>query len=272
MKGGLTLAAQVAFTVFTKPWTRPLAELGPFLAGLGFAGVELPVRPGFQVEPEAAERALPAAARQLAGYGLRIASVAGAADRRTIAACGAAGVPLLRLCVDIPRASGYLEHEAATLRAFEALEPALRDAGVALGVQNHCDRCVGSALGLLRLVAPFDPRVIGAVWDPAHCALAGEPPALAADILWSHLRLVNLKNARWERQPGEGPARFRHAWVRGDEGLCRWDEVAAELRRRAYRGDVCLTAEYSARDGVDGLIAADLAYARELFADGEGSA
>ena len=43
---------QFRFTVFTKPWRMPIGELGAFVGGLGFSGVELPVRPGFQVEPE----------------------------------------------------------------------------------------------------------------------------------------------------------------------------------------------------------------------------
>lgn len=259
------MAAEVAFTVFTKPWLLELAELGRFVAAMGFDGIELPVRPGFQVTPEAVERDLPAAARLLGDFGVRIASVAGPVDRRTIAACAEAGVPLIRICVDIPPDRGYLEHEATLLRTFSGLVPALSEAGVALGVQNHCDRCVGSALGLRRLVEPFDPRVIGAVWDPAHCALAGEIPSLAADILWSHLRLVNLKNVRWREQRHGGVLRFHHAWVPGPEGLCRWDEVAVELDRRGYRGDICLTAEYSEPHAVDHLIASDLAYAHTLF-------
>ncbi len=264
------MAPRVAFTVFTKPWHLPLPDLGRFVAGMGFGGIELPVRPGFQVEPDGVERGLPAAARVLGEFGLRIASVAGPTDRRTVAACAEAGVPLIRVCVDIPRDRGYLEHESLVLRRFAGLVPTLEDAGVAIGVQNHCDRCVGSALGLRRLVEPFDPRAVGAVWDPAHCALAGEIPALAADILWSHLRLVNLKNCRWERGTRDAPARYAPLWVAGDDGLCRWDEVAAELGRRGYRGDVCLTAEYSDHDHVDRLIAADIRYARTLFADGEG--
>ena len=270
MRGGAAVAAPIAFTVFTKPWHQPLPELGRFVAGLGFDGIELPVRPGFQVTPETAERALPAAVRTLADCQVRIASVAGAAERRLIAACGEAGVPLIRICVDIPRDRTYLQHESAVLREFEALVPVLLDAGVAIGVQNHCDRWVGSALGVRRLVEPFDPRAIAAVWDPAHCVLAGEPPSLAADILWSHLRLVNLKNCRWDGEPGDGPARFQRRWVGGEHGLCRWDEVAAELRRRGYAGDVCLTAEYSDEDAVDRQIAADIAFARALFLDQEG--
>ena len=44
---------KITYSVFTKPWkTQPLREVGEFVAGLGFDGIELPVRPGYQVEPE----------------------------------------------------------------------------------------------------------------------------------------------------------------------------------------------------------------------------
>ena len=260
----------MAFTVFTKPWHLPLPELGRLVAGMGFEGVELPVRPGYPVEPAEVERALPAAARILSACGLRLGSVAGRADARTAAACAEAGVPLIRICVCVPPDRSYLEHEAAVRRELEALVPCLLDAGVAVGVQNHCERCVGSAAGVRRLVEGCDPRAVGAVWDPAHCALAGEPPALAADILWSHLLLVNLKNARWRvHQPQGGASRWRPEWVAGPEGLCDWAEVASELRRRGYGGDVCLTAEYSDASAVERLAAADLRFARGLFGGGE---
>ncbi len=53
----------IVYSVFTKPWkTMELARLGAFVSGLGFDGIELPVRPGYQVEPETAVT-LPKAAR-----------------------------------------------------------------------------------------------------------------------------------------------------------------------------------------------------------------
>ena len=42
--------------------------------------------------------------------------------------------------------------------------------------------------------------------------------------------------------------------------------AVAELKRRGYAGDVCLTAEYSDRGAVDRLVTEDLAYIKGLFA------
>ena len=104
--------------------------------------------------------------------------------------------------------------------------------------------------------------------DAAHCALNGEIPQLALDIVWSHLCLVNFKNAYWRRANGPEALVAEHEvyWTSGRQGLSSWGTVAAELQRRGYDGPVCLTAEYSDTGAVDRLIAEDIGYARLLFA------
>jgi sugar phosphate isomerase/epimerase len=261
-------SADLTFSVFTKPWTMPLPQLGAFVKKLGFDGVELPVRPGYQVEPEHVSRGLPEAARVLAEYGITILSVAGPTDEATIAACGELGIPIIRICVGIPDDSGYLEYETQLRKEYDALAPLLDRYGVTLGIQNHCGRSIANALGIRHLIEQYDPKQIGAVLDPAHCALNGEIPALALDIVWSHLRMVNLKNAYWRRTTGPEAevAAYEPYWTSGRQGLCPWAEVVAELRRRNYSGTICLPAEYSDEAAVDRLIAEDIIYAKSLFA------
>ncbi len=256
-----------AFTVFTKPWKCSIPELGRLVGRLGFDGIELPVRPGFQVEPEKVESDLPAAAKQLAEAGIRIDDITAVPDERTIAACAEAGVPMIRICADIAAGEKYLDAEARMQKTFDALVPVLDRNGVRIGVQNHCNRSVGSAIGLRRLIEKFDPKHIAAVWDPAHCAIDGEPAYLAVDLLWSHLCLVNLKNALYVRTTGPEAAdvQWKHYWTSGRQGLASWPEVADLLKQRNYEGSVCLCAEYADHDSVDRLIAEDLAFARSLF-------
>ena len=262
------MAEGIKFSVFTKPWrTLSLSELAELVRGLGFDGVEFPVRPGYQVEPENV-RNLPHAARQLAEFGLRIYSVAAPADEATIAACAEAGVPTLRIMARIAEGEGYLEAEARFRREYETLVPLLDQYGVQLGVQNHCGRFVANAVGLKRLVDDYDPRHIGVVWDAAHEALEGGLPDLALDAVWSHLCMINLKNAlrRRTKGPEAEVAQWSVYWTSGRQGLASWPRVAHELRSRAYAGVVCLTAEYSDHDAVDRLIVEDVAFALSLFA------
>jgi sugar phosphate isomerase/epimerase len=264
-KESTLMSHQIGFAVFTKPWKMPLDELGAFISGLGFDGIELPVRPGYQVEPETVSE-LPKAARVLGEHGVKIYSVAGPTDEATIAACAEAGVPIIRTMVRIGE-DGYLATEARTQREYDALIPLLDRYGVQIGVQNHCDRFVCNAMGIRHLIERYDPKHICAVWDAAHNALNGGDPELAIDIVWSHLRMVNLKNAIWLRTTGPEAeyVRWKHYWTSGRQGLASWPRVAAELKRRSYCGPICLTAEYSDHDAVDRLIAEDIAFARSLF-------
>ena len=260
------MADQIVFSVFTKPWRGPLPELGEMVARLGFGGIELPVRPGYQVEPADALAGLPAAARTLGEHGVKIESVAGTADELTIRACAEAGVPVIRIMAPVEGAS-YLESVERTRRRYDELVPLLERHGVRLGVQNHNGRYVANASGLRELLRGYDPRVVCAVWDVAHQALQGEEPELAIDIVWSQLGLVNLKNAFWRRAngPEAEDVAWRPYWTSGRQGLASWPRVAAELRRRGYSGVVCLTAEYSDEGAVERLVGEDLAYAKGLF-------
>ena len=261
---------RVSFSVFTKPWKTPLPDLARFVRGLGFEGIELPVRPGYQVLPESVGRDLPAAARLLADQGLRIFSVAppsGPLGEAFIAACAEASVPVIRVMAPIGD-DGYLASVARLQHEYDALLPILEKHGVRLGIQNHYGRTVCNAMGLRHLIEKYDSNLIGAVWDAAHNALNGEDPEMAIDIIWSHLCMVNLKNAFWRRAggPEADDMRWRPWWTTGPQGLASWPRVAAELLRRDYRGVICLTAEYSDDPAVERLIAQDIGYAKALFA------
>ena len=106
------MSADIRFSVFSKPWkTMPLKDLARHISELGFTGVEFPVRPEFQVEPEDITEGLPEAARIFADHGVAIESIAGPTDERAIAACAEAGVPIIRICLPIGD-DGYLASEA----------------------------------------------------------------------------------------------------------------------------------------------------------------
>lgn len=264
------LTDTVQFSVFTKPWKMPLPELAEHVNRMGFNGIELPVRPGYQVEPEEVEK-LPQAARQLGDHGLKIYSIAGPTDERTIAACAQAGVPTIRICVSVGKDETYLAMEARVQRELDALVPALDAHGVQIGIQNHCGNCVANALALRALIAQYDPRHVGAVYDPAHCALDGEMPEIAIDVLWSHLCMVNFKNAIWQRTNGPEAevAQWTTYWTSGRQGLASWPRVVELLTARGWKGVACLCAEFSDHDAVNRLTAEDLAFARNLFGGGK---
>ena len=255
-------------TVFTKPWPNlSLAELAVFVRDLGFDGVELPVRPGFQVVPENVASDLPEATKILADEGVKIGSVAGPTDRLSIEACGKAGVPIIRVCETIDMDIGYFESIKRIQKRYDELIPNLKDNNVSIGVQNHCDYEIGSAIGVMHFIEKYDPKQVGIVLDLAHCRLDGEPEDLAIDIAWSHLLLVNLKSGF--RQRSDGPeikdAPWNVYWTTGGQGIVNWAKSIEELGRRGYSGDYCLTAEYAQHDRAAQFIVEDIAYAKELL-------
>jgi sugar phosphate isomerase/epimerase len=269
------MAEGLTFTVFTKPWKEPLPSLAKKLSGLGFGGVELAIRPGYQVEPHDVVNGLPAAARILADHGLVIGSVAASTDEATIAACGEAGIPIIRICVGIDMKIGYLASVDKVRREFDSLIPVLERHGVAIGVQNHCDFCVGSAVGLLHLIEQYDPKQVCAVLDMAHCAVDGEPVEMAVDILWPRMnRLINFKSAYHRRVNGpEEEAVYNVHWTTAQHSGYSWRKLVSCLRARAYTGTICLPAEYSNAneqgqlmgDDVIPYLRQDLNYIRQLF-------
>ncbi len=273
------MSSSVQFTVFAKPWAEPLAQLGPKLKALGLDGVELPVRPGYQVEPANVGKALAEAAKILGNAGIKIGSVAGPTDEATIAACGEVGVPIIRVCVGMDMAIGYAASEANIRKQYDALVPALDAAGVAIGVQNHCGNCVGSAIGIMHLIENYDPKHVCAVLDLAHCAVDGEPEAMAIDIVWSHQRgLFNFKSAFHRRVngPEEVEASYRVHWTTCHHSGFSWSKAVACLIQRGYAGDICLPGEYTDLAGGGQLMGddvirplkVDLAYIKSLFAEG----
>lgn len=210
---------------------------------------------------------LPQVVRVLADHGLHIMSVAAPTDEATIAACSESGIPLIRICLEIPPGVNYLEYENQTRKAWDSLLPLLERYRVALGIQNHCDRQVSNAMGLRSLLKDYNPAHIGAVWDAAHNALNGEDLSLGLDIIESSLRMINLKNAYWKRMNGPEAeyAKWRPYWTTGSQGLASWPLVASEIKRRQWSGPVCLTAEYHDEESVDRLIAQDITLAKQLF-------
>lgn len=258
----------VSFSVFTKPWrTKSVGELGEFVKELGFDGIEFPLREGYQLEPAQAER-LPQLAQQFADAGLRIFSVASVPEERVFAGCAEAGIGMIRLMPGIKPELGYRASERAARAELERLLPLCEKYGVKLGNQQHYGNFVVDSSGLRLLLDGLDSAHIGAIWDSAHDALAGQQPEYGLDIVWPYLCMVNFKNAYYRRTngPEAEAAEWKRYFTSARQGLASWPRAAAYLKQRGYDGVVCLTAEYTNEDDVDRLIRDDIQYARALFA------
>lgn len=258
----------IVFSVFSKPWkTLTIGQLAEHVAQLGFGGVELPVRPGFQVEPHNVGERMQELVRVFRDHGLRVYSVAADPTSEVLAACAECGIPLIRIMAHLTQDEPYLAQLDAWRQRLSSYVARCEQYGVRIGVQPHYGDCVADVMSLLNVLEPCDPRWIGAVWDAAHDGLTGVHPEFTLDAVWDRLYLVNLKNAVYVNE--NGPEADTAAWHRyftdGRHGLASWPRIASYLQRRGYDGVVCLTAEYDRKHEVDRLAALDLDYARSLF-------
>ncbi|PZE22319.1 sugar phosphate isomerase/epimerase family protein [Paenibacillus xerothermodurans] len=261
-------SSTISFSVFTKPWkTKSVWQLAQFVKGMGFDGIEFPLREGYQLEPAQAEK-LPQLVAQFADHGLKIFSVASGTDEHIFAACAEAGVPMIRVMPVIRPEDGYLASVQKAREQLEALAPLCEKYGVKIGCQQHYGNNVTDATGLKHLLDGLNPDYLGAVWDAAHDALAGQQPEFGLDIVWSHLGMVNFKNAYYKRTNGPEAehAEWKRYFTSGRQGLASWPRAAAYLQKRNYDGVICLTAEYTNEEDVARLIQQDIAYAKSLFA------
>jgi sugar phosphate isomerase/epimerase len=228
------------WSVFTKPWAQlPGDELGRLIAGLGFAGVEVPVRDTAYLTPAAAEAELPKFVSQLRAEGIEPISVASDLTEPVFAACAEAGVPTIRIMAEL----GPDGYAASVRRNRELLEQAAvltERYDVQVGVQPHHGRYVSSTLGVLQLLDGL-PAHFKLVWDAAHDALAGDHPAVTLELGADRLGIVNLKNVQYVRSDGVWKTYF----VQGDDGLSDWSAVFAALQKLDYSGPICLTGQYS---------------------------
>jgi len=256
------------FSVFTKPWkTQEKEELALLVKNLGFGGIEFPLRDGYQVEPDNAEKGMPVLADIFAKYGLKIGSVASDTRESVFAGCAAAGIPLIRMMPVHDLKMNYLESEARMKREIEAFLPLCEKYNVKVGIQHHYGPGINNSMELLHLLEPFDPKYVGAIWDTAHSGLAGEEPEQGLDIVSKYLMLVNFKNAFYKRHNGpEGePAQFSRYFTTGPHGLGKWERAIRHIKKLGYEGNICLTAEYTDEEKVNEYAAKDIVYIKGLF-------
>ena len=156
------------------------------LKSVGVEGADLCVRPGYPVNPENAEKQLPAAAKQFVDEGLSIPLVTTPTSfldpeapdvQRVYAACGEAGVANLKV--------GYW-HWSKEDGGYWALVDRIREAlngfqalsakhGVRTCLHNHSGTSMGlNSSAVMNLVEGFDPQHVGVFADPGHLSIVGE--------------------------------------------------------------------------------------------------
>jgi len=269
------------YIVFTKPWKNiTLEQLGEFVKNLGFDGVEYPLRDGYQVQPSDGIKGVKRLADVLGSFGVTVDSIAGGIDvkftsdnkvagvnEELFAACGEAGVGIIRICQGLDKKIGFFENLGQIKRTYDAVVPYCEKYNVTLGVQMHCDSNISSAAETYMLLKDYNPKHIAAVWDSGHNGLTGTEPCFALDTVWAMLCMVNFKAAYWKLKTGpeKDEASWTAYWTTAQHALGSWRDAVNHLKKRGYDGIICMPAEYSDESNVEKYTRQDLAYIKSLF-------
>ncbi|MBN1342155.1 MAG: sugar phosphate isomerase/epimerase [Phycisphaerae bacterium] len=242
--------------MFTKMLAKlDVRRLGETVKELGFAGMDLAVRPGHPVNPENVETALPKAIEVWSGMGLVVGMVTtdtslvdsrAAEAERVFAACGNRGVKYIKLGYYTWKPGENYWHRVGEIRR---LLDGFAELGAKHGVlpcyHTHSGTFYGSnAAGLMHLFKDMDPKHIGAYIDTAHLKLNGEPFDMAIEMVRPYLRVVGIKDPRYA-------GRKREIVPLGD-GLVDFVDVGRQLKAIKFQGPLTLHSEYHM--DTDGII------------------
>lgn len=127
----------------------------------------------------------------------------------------------------------------------------------------------------MRVVEHCDPKWIGIQYDPGHCALSGELPRCALNLMGPYCQSVNFKGPRYLNyiNPTTGQLNYRFMIGPLRDGMLNVPLVLAELQKAGYTDPISIHAEYGAYfyevtknlEATNKLVAADVQYVRECM-------
>ncbi len=232
---------------------------------LGVDGFDLCVRPGYALNPDNIEEALPSFAAECRTMGLAVpmltTNLSDPADpmaEKCLRAMDKADVRMAKLAYAYfgrHQERDYWADVDALRRKFEAWSALAAKFQVRLIYHTHSadedgPNYMGSnASGLMHMLNGFDARFLGAYLDPAHLRIEGESFDFAVNITCKYLAAVALKDVSLAWDPAHH--RVCRRWDKAGEGLVEWDLVFSELVRIKFDGPLSIHAEYVAKDEQD---------------------
>jgi sugar phosphate isomerase/epimerase len=252
VKRAVPLADRIClFTDHLDDFGYSYADVARMLEQLKIAGPDLTVRPGGLVLPERVAEDLPKAVAAFREAGLTVpmistglTSASDPAAAATLSTAGKLGIRYFKLGYygydDVERWQARLE---ATRKELESLLSLSRRAGLIAGFHNHSGASVGGALwDSWELLSGLSPEAIGFYFDPAQATIEGGNHAwkLGLARLAPRLLMVAIKDFVWEKSGGQ----WRTRWVPLGQGMVRWGEFFAMLRKIPFDGPISLHIEY----------------------------
>lgn len=243
----------------------PLGTVARKLKAMGINTIDLTVRSGGHVEPEAVIHALPHASEELAQNGVRIAmittNITDADNKDTdplLRTAQSLGIGFYKLGYYSYAGFGTLRKDRAEVRAKVRNLAALnREVGIQGGFHNHSQSFIGANLGDIDFVLDgIDKEAVGLYFDPAHAVIEGGAKGweLGLDLLQDRIVMLAVKDYQWvESDSHAGGRRFKVQWCPLEQGNVPWHTVLGHLNRIGFSGPISLHSEYQGKNSFHDL-------------------
>ena len=241
-------------------FSKPFQDLDPertaeLVATVGWDGIEIPVRPKGQVEPERAPDELPKFAEALRRQKRDIHLVTTALTslqtphaETVLRTMSKLGIRRLRLgFLTYPADRSPTERLAEIAPALRDIADACKDLGLQAGFQNHSGaNYVGAPVwDVYSLIQSLDPRHMGFCFDIGHATVEGGLSwPIEARLVEPFLTAVFVKDFVWKK---EG-AVWKDRWCPLGEGMVS-RSYFDRLKKSAYRGPISQHHEYPVGTG-----------------------
>jgi L-ribulose-5-phosphate 3-epimerase len=250
------------------------------LKPLGFAGVDLTVRPKGHIEPSRVVQDLPPFVAAIREEGLAVPMITTAltsdadpAARPTMETAASLRIPYLK--------PGYYNYAFSDVRKeLEAVGRQLRGlaaiaarTGVQIGFHNHAGNVGGGVWDIVPIMDALDPKAIGYYFDPRHAVAEGGSAGWrsAFNVVGPRLSMIAVKDFVWEKSG----AAWRIQNVPMGQGMVDWKMFFGMLAKIDFRGPMSLHVEYDVPGSTPAAIdqnmltaaAQDLAFIKKHLAD-----
>jgi sugar phosphate isomerase/epimerase len=152
------------------------------------------------------------------------------------------GAPSLR--VGVPRYNRMTPYDELFADARESLAKVQKLAEkykIKGLIELHMGNMTSSASAARRLLEPFDPEYIGAIYDPGNMMYEGyEQWRMGLEVLGEYLGHVHAKNTLWKPVGvnGHGAVQWQAEAAPMDAGMADWGLIIDDLKAVGYDGFV----------------------------------
>ncbi|MBI1764185.1 MAG: sugar phosphate isomerase/epimerase [Acidobacteria bacterium] len=225
------------------------AQLAHAVKTLGFAGVDLTVRPGGHVLPERVTEDLPKAVATIRAAELSVpmittglVSASEPTAKPILSAAGKAGIPFLK--------PGYWKYQFSDVRQelakfaaeFRGLVELAKQNGVQLGFHNHEGNLGGPLLDVVNTIDTLDAKSAGYYFDVRHAVVEGGGAGwkIAFNLIAPRLKMIAVKDFYWEKT-AKG---WKIINCPLGAGMVDWQAYFKLLQQANFAGPISLHLEY----------------------------